>query len=74
MSESPETQRLIGELKATVTILTAKVEKIEAKVDSVDRTLSEAKGGWRVLLLVGGAAGTVGAVMSWIVQHIPFRP
>jgi NADPH:quinone reductase-like Zn-dependent oxidoreductase len=32
----------------------------------IDRTLSEAKGGWKMLLAVGGAGGAVGAFLVQI--------
>ena len=44
---------------------------LSTKLDTVNTTLTEARGGWRVLLLVGGAAGSAGAALSWLVQHLP---
>ena len=39
------------------------------KLDRVLAQLAEAKGGWRTLMLVGGAAGSLGSVASWIISH-----
>lgn len=35
--------------------------------------LSEAKGGWRILMLLGGAAAGIGSVFTWAAQHIRFN-
>ena len=37
---------------------------MESKLDDIIETLSEAKGGWRTLLWVGGAAGAIGALVA----------
>lgn len=55
----------IDELKVLVRDLTKEVRAVGA-------TLTEARGGWRVLMLVGGAAASVGAALSWILDHAPF--
>jgi hypothetical protein len=41
------------------------------KLDQVLITLSEARGGWKTLMVVGGAASTAGALLSWVLQHLP---
>ena len=40
---------------------------MQATLTSINETLSEAKGGWRVLMLVGGVSGTVGAALVKLV-------
>lgn len=35
--------------------------------------LSEAKGGWRTLMWLGGAAAGVGGLVAWVSQHLAFR-
>jgi hypothetical protein len=40
------------------------------KIDKVLLALSEARGGWRTLMLVGGAASTAGAALAWVVEHL----
>jgi hypothetical protein len=46
-------------------------QQLTDKLDQVLLTLSEARGGWRTMMIVGGAASTVGAVLSWVIQHLP---
>jgi prefoldin subunit 5 len=45
------------------------MEEIKKAIIEINKTLSEAKGGWRVLVGVAGAAGTVGAGLTWIANH-----
>lgn len=37
------------------------MKTMQATLTAIDKTLSEAKGGWRMLMLLAGAGGTVGA-------------
>lgn len=64
-----------GELRGAVTALQTQMSDIkhrqstmDAKIDLVLTQLSEARGGWRILMLVGGAAGSLGAGLSWVWQ------
>lgn len=40
------------------------LSSIEKRLGHIEKTLDEAKGGWRMLLAVGSIAGTVGAGLS----------
>lgn len=59
-----ETQRDIGRLSEAVRALQASVLTLQGQVDSVQTTLAEAKGGWRTLVWLGGAAGASGAAVG----------
>ena len=37
------------------------MKEMQATLLAIDKTLSEARGGWKVLMLVGGASSVVGA-------------
>jgi len=39
------------------------MKTMQATLTAIDKTLSEAKGGWRMLMLLAGASGTVGAAL-----------
>jgi len=41
-----------------------RLARIEAKIEAIGETLANAKGGWKVLLIIGGIAGMAG---GWIV-------
>lgn len=72
--------RAFGHLEAEVTALTELVRAqtlamtaMAMRMDLMNATLTEARGGWRMLLLIGGAAATAGSVLSWIFSHMEFR-
>lgn len=39
------------------------MKAMQSTLTDISATLSEAKGGWKVLMLVGGASGAVGATL-----------
>lgn len=43
--------------------------EIKKSLAAIESTLSEAKGGWRTLVMVGGAAASFGGAVSWLLQH-----
>jgi prefoldin subunit 5 len=45
------------------------MEDIKKTLQSINSTLSEARGGWKFLLLFGGAGGTVGSLITWFIQQ-----
>lgn len=48
--------------------------EMRADVKTIMATLQEAKGGWRTLMMVGGAAGAVGAVIGKLLPFMPVKP
>lgn len=73
-----ETRVNVARLEVQVAHLTISLGELQevnkrqsAQLDEVLRTLSEARGGWKTLMVVGGAASTVGACLSWLIQHLP---
>lgn len=60
----------IKHLQSDMDRLVADMEEVKKALASINSTLSEAKGGWRVLMMIGGAGGLVGSVITWIVQHL----
>lgn len=74
--ELTEARINIARLQEQVTHLTQGMEDLQesnkqltVKLDQVLLALSEARGGWRTLMLVGGAASTLGGVATWVFQH-----
>ncbi len=43
------------------------------KLEAVLTVMSEARGGWRTLMLVGGMAATVGSGLTWLVNLFMHR-
>lgn len=74
--ELTEARINIARLQEQVTHLTQGMDDLQksnaqltAKLDQVLLALSEARGGWRTLMAVGGAAATVGGFITWAVGH-----
>lgn len=44
------------------------MKAMQVTLTAIDKTLSEAKGGWKVLMLVGGASSVVGASLVQFVN------
>ena len=68
--------REFGRLESEVAALTELVkaqtvamQAMKTQLDSMNQTLTEAKGGWRMLMVVGGAMATIGAALSYILTH-----
>ncbi len=53
---------------------TEKLESMQKQLTQVLEALSEAKGGWRTLMWLGGAAATFGALVSWVLTHVRMTP
>lgn len=60
----------VSHLKTGMAELKATNAQQNAKLDSIIGTMAEARGGWRTLLLIGGAAGTVGGFITWAFSHM----
>lgn len=45
------------------------VNDIKAALLEIQKTLSEAKGGWRMLMLLSGVSGTVGAAITQLAHY-----
>jgi hypothetical protein len=65
-----------GELKARVeALLKADDEKTQLLRDLSDNVnamrlqMAEARGGWKVLMLLGGASASLGGVVTWALTH-----
>jgi len=49
--------------------IAAEMKEVRIALAEINKTLSEAKGGWKVLMMIGGAGGAVGSFITWAVQH-----
>lgn len=66
-----------GRLQAQVeTLLKSDSEKTELlrllseNVTAMRLQMAEAKGGWKVLMMLGGASATFGSAATWALTHI----
>jgi len=46
------------------------MERMEERLMGIETRLSEARGGWKTLMLVGGAAATMGGFVAWMLHLI----
>jgi D-arabinose 5-phosphate isomerase GutQ len=59
-------ESLVRENQATQQEIKAMGEQVAA----MNTLLSEAKGGWKVIAAVAGAAGVIGSALSWFLAHL----
>lgn len=59
----PDIDRDIGGLQADVKNLEDKFDKLEKKVDEIHVVITKAKGGWLLLILIGGG-------LTWLIQTL----
>lgn len=59
----------IAVIQTEVSYLKSSLARSEEKLDKIMSTMDEARGGWKTLLLIGGAAGTVGGGLNWLITH-----
>lgn len=60
----------VSHLSLSMATLEESNQQLTAKLDQVLLTLSEARGGWKTLMVVGGAASAVGGFITWAAQHL----
>ena len=73
-SQTPSVDRLDERSKAHADKLDAlevRCAKMELKLDAIITTLNEARGGWRMLIIVAGIAGTAGAILTKASAWLP---
>ena len=58
----------IAHLQNDMDKLVASVAAMQKTLSEIEKTLSEAKGGWKVLMLVGGASSVVGAGLVQLIN------
>lgn len=71
----------IAQLQIEVVHLTEKVQElrdsnaqITQQLNEISKLLNEARGGWRVMMMMGGAGVTLGGAIVWVLQHIKVTP
>ena len=79
MSDDLSTQRELATHAADIKHLQDDMDKLvesmkamQVTLTAIDKTLSEARGGWKVLMMVGGAGGALGAVFTQIIHAVPW--
>ena len=60
----------VAYMKAAISRLDDSNSELQQKLDKVLAQLAEARGGWRTLMLIGGAAGSLGSCITWLVSQV----
>lgn len=60
----------IKHLQTDMDRLVSDVQDIKKTLNAINSTLAEARGGWRVLMMVGGAGGALGGVVTHLAHKI----
>jgi len=68
------TERELGDHGARLTNLEQTVQGLDAKMDEVLLEIHTAKGGYKTLMLVGGMAGAVGALVGKFLPWLTLKP
>lgn len=56
--------------QAALAELTTAVKALTAQVSVMSTTIAEARGGWRMLMLLGGAGAAMGSAATWFLAHV----
>ncbi len=59
----------IKHLQTDMDKLVGDMEEIKKSIQIIQKTLSEAKGGWKALLWAGGAVSAVTGVIGFVMGH-----
>ena len=61
----------IAHLQSDMDKLVESVAAMQKTLSEIDKTLSEAKGGWKMLMMLGGAGGVLGSVITQAIHNMP---
>jgi prefoldin subunit 5 len=59
----------IAHLQADMDKLVQEMSEIKTAIQSIEKTLSEAKGGWKALLWAGGAVSALTGIVGFVMGH-----
>ena len=63
-------QGQVEQLLESNRLLTETVTTLATAVQSMQLQMAEAKGGWRALMLIGGASASLGSFATWALTHL----
>jgi prefoldin subunit 5 len=63
-------QAQVEQLLASNKLLTESVTTMSQAIQSMQLQMAEARGGWRTLVFLGGAAASLGGAISWMLTHV----
>jgi len=60
----------IAHLQTDMDKLVEDINDIKGTLAAIQTTLAEAKGGWRMLMMIAGVSGTVGAAITQLAHYV----
>lgn len=63
-----------GALQQRVENLTSAVDRLDAAVEKLSTTISETRGGWKMLVTLGTLVASVSAAVTWAFSHVKLVP
>ena len=60
-----QVQRIIKDVDE----LKDEIKELKESIQAMRDLMEQSKGGWRVLVFLGGIAGTIGSVIGWFISH-----
>ena len=72
MSTDTELQlhRDLGRMDEKLAAHERRLQKVERMVEDIHKAVTEAKGGWRMLVIIGSVSATVGAAVAKLFAYI----
>lgn len=66
-------QAQVEQLLESNRLLTESVSTMSTAIQAMQLQMAEAKGGWKVLMLLGGASASLGSALTWAATHFAGR-
>lgn len=63
----------VESLKELVRAQTIAMNLMNERLNTMNNTLSEARGGWRTIMLIGGSAASLGGLLSWALTNTTIK-
>ena len=60
----------VRNINATLQKQVEAIEKLSERLRTVEDTLAEAKGGWKVIMWIAGASAAFGSVATWFIKDL----
>ena len=60
----------IKHLQADMDKMTEDMVEVKKALQDINKTLSEAQGGWKMMMVVGGFGAAIGSLIAWVFNFI----
>jgi prefoldin subunit 5 len=60
----------IKHLQSDMDRMTEDMAEVKKALQEISKTLAEAQGGWKMLMVVGGLGAAIGSSIAWIFTHM----